>query len=1118
MFERFTEKALRVILLAQEESRRTGHNFVGTEQIVLGLIGEGTGIGSRALRNADVKLSDARREVDRLIGRGTGFVSVEIPFTPRAKSILEQSLQQARAFTHSYIGTEHLLLALLEDEEGVAAQLLLNLKVDLGKVRRILLQEIGELADAASVIIKRREEEIERKIQEIIENDRKRAAQAAEDESERKAKIEDFKRRMSAKMPDLDLEAIFRDTEVKKQEIREEIREQLRARFDTEDFRDFFVKELDDIFEEEKSEEVMIVVDTPVLNEFSTNLSAMVEDGSVDPVIGREKEVERVTQILSRRRKNNPILIGEPGVGKTAVAEGLALRIANQEITQGLANREVAVLDVGLLIAGTKYRGEFEERIKRIMEEIKRKKTMILVIDEIHTIIGAGSAEGSLDAANILKPALSRGELQCIGATTLDEYRTIEKDPALARRFQPVYVDEPSPAETLTILQGLRTSYEGFHNVRIPDFTLKRSIELSTGYIKDRFLPDKAIDLVDEASARVKITRVSSDDPEVKVHEKDLQRILADKDRALRGQDFELAMEIRDAEMTLRTRITAMIKNLETTKEGELEYQKVLPAVHEEHIADIISSWTGIPLNKLGAAEADKLIRMERELHQRVIGQEEAVTKISNAVKRSRVGISNPDRPIASFLFCGPTGVGKTELTKALGDYFFGSADTIVRLDMSEYMEKHTVARLIGSPPGYVGYNEGGQLTEAVRRRPFSLVLFDEVEKAHPDIFNLLLQVLDDGRLTDSQGKVIDFTNTIIVMTSNLGSKHLDSHFNKNVSIIDNESEKSDSNTIDSSFDEYKAPTFFWEDYKEFVKQDVKEKELTLAEINSSDAEYDAEMKQQLEKDIEKYYQEYEKQELEDEKFKELDAKIALDDEDEAEDDEVRNLVLGEVKSFFRPEFVNRIDDIIVFHPLRKSDVTQILEILINQLSKRLRKKNVVLHIDDDAKQILIDEGFDPAMGARPLRRSIQQNIENQAAQAVLETPVKTIRSLLLAVRHPYYLDIKPGQSKIKLYVFPLPSFILNKFNKDIISNIYNEKAVGFYANIVKGWLKEGGPYIEKRLGRYYEYDTSFCEIPVQENLAVEYAIHKAKRPVTREEIIGKGPRPDWKEPEEDDW
>ncbi|EEC77204.1 hypothetical protein OsI_15716 [Oryza sativa Indica Group] len=670
MFERFTEKAIKVIMLAQEEARRLGHNFVGTEQILLGLIGEGTGIAAKVLKSMGINLKDARVEVEKIIGRGSGFVAVEIPFTPRAKRVLELSLEEARQLGHNYIGSEHLLLGLLREGEGVAARVLESLGADPNNIRTQVIRMVGESTEAVG-------------------------AGVGGGSSGQKM---------------------------------------------------------------------------PTLEEYGTNLTKLAEEGKLDPVVGRQDQIERVTQILGRRTKNNPCLIGEPGVGKTAIAEGLAQRISNGDVPETIEGKKVITLDMGLLVAGTKYRGEFEERLKKLMEEIKQNDDIILFIDEVHTLIGAGAAEGAIDAANILKPALARGELQCIGATTLDEYRKhIEKDPALERRFQPVKVPEPTVDETIQILRGLRERYELHHKLRYTDDSLIAAAQLSYQYISDRFLPDKAIDLIDEAGSRVRLRHAQLPD-EAKELDKELRQVTKDKNEAVRGQDFEKAGELRDREMELKAQITAIIDKSKEMVKAETESGEVGPLVTEADIQHIVSSWTGIPVEKVSSDESDRLLKMEETLHTRIIGQDEAVKAISRAIRRARVGLKNPNRPIASFIFSGPTGVGKSELAKALAAYYFGSEEAMIRLDMSEFMERHTVSKLIGSPPGYVGYTEGGQLTEAVRRRPYTVVLFDEIEKAHPDVFNMMLQILEDGRLTDSKGRTVDFKNTLLIMTSNVGS------------------------------------------------------------------------------------------------------------------------------------------------------------------------------------------------------------------------------------------------------------------------------------------------------------------------------------------------------------
>lgn len=790
MFERFTEKAIKVIMLAQEESRRLGHNFVGTEQILLGLIGEGTGLAFKVLNSMGVTLKDARVEVEKIIGRGTGFVAVEIPFTPRAKRVLELSLEEARQLGHNYIGTEHLLLGLIRENEGVAARVLENLGVVfLSKLRTQVIRSLGEAAEVS-----------------VGSNSQNRSK-------------------------------------------------------------------------------------TPTLDEFGTNLSEKAEQGRLDPVIGREKEIERVIQILGRRTKNNPILIGEPGVGKTSIAEGLAQRIVAKDVPDILEDKKVVTLDIGLLVAGTKYRGEFEERLKKIMEEVRSNSNVILVIDEVHTLIGAGAAEGAIDAANILKPALARGELQCIGATTIEEYRKhIEKDAALERRFQPVMVGEPSVDETIEILFGLRERYEKHHKLTIKDEAIRAAAKLADQYIADRFLPDKAIDLIDEAGSRVRLMN-SQLPPAARELDKELRELLKEKDASVRNQDFEKAGQLRDREMEIKTQISLIAKNKDET--GKVSVNRGEICVTEEDIAEIVGAWTGIPVNKLTKSESEKLMNMEETLHGRIIGQDEAVVAVSRAIRRARVGLKNPNRPIASFIFSGPTGVGKTELTKALASYFFGSVESMVRLDMSEFMERHTVSKLIGSPPGYVGYSEGGQLTEAVRRRPYSVVLFDEVEKAHPDVFNLLLQIFEDGRLTDSKGRTIDFKNTLLIMTSNIGSKVIEKG----------------GGGLGFEFSQ-----------------------------DQTDSQYNR----------------------------------------------IKLLVNEELKQYFRPEFLNRLDEIIVFRQLTKDEVAQIAEIMLREVFERIAKKGIHLEVTEKFKERLIDEGFNPSYGARPLRRAVQRMLEDSLAEEVL--------------------------------------------------------------------------------------------------------------------------------------
>ena len=825
MFERFTEKAIKVIMLAQEEARRLGHNFVGTEQILLGLIGEGTGVAAKVLKSMGVNLKDARVEVEKIIGRGSGFVAVEIPFTPRAKRVLELSLEEARQLGHNYIGTEHLLLGLIREGEGVAARVLENLGVDLAKVRTQVIRMLGETAEVG----------------------------AGGSSGGAKGSTK-----------------------------------------------------------------------TPTLDEFGSNLTQQAGEGKLDPVVGRQHEIDRVIQILGRRTKNNPVLIGEPGVGKTAIAEGLAQRIQQGDIPDILEDKRVLTLDIGLLVAGTKYRGEFEERLKKIMEEIKAAGNVILVIDEVHTLIGAGAAEGAIDAANILKPALARGELQCIGATTLDEYRKhIERDAALERRFQPVNVGEPSIPDTIEILRGLRERYEQHHRLKITDEALEAAATLGDRYISDRFLPDKAIDLIDEAGSRVRLLN-SKLPPAAKEVDKELRQVQKQKEEAVREQDFTKAGELRDKEVELRDQIRSLLQSnrdgadadqsspdLESstaTTEPSATVQlaasdttsaTTTPVVDEEDIAQIVASWTGVPVQKLTESESVKLLNMEETLHQRLIGQDEAVKAVSKAIRRARVGLKNPNRPIASFIFSGPTGVGKTELTKALATYFFGSEEAMIRLDMSEFMERHTVSKLIGSPPGYVGFNEGGQLTEAVRRRPYTVVLFDEIEKAHPDVFNLLLQLLEDGRLTDSKGRTVDFKNTLIIMTSNIGSKVI---------------EKGGGG---------------------------------------------------------------------------LGFEFSGENAEENQYNRIRSLVNEELKQYFRPEFLNRLDEIIVFRQLNREEVKLIADIMLREVFSRIGEKGITLTVSDAFKERLVEEGFNPAYGARPLRRAVMRLLEDSLAEEVLSGRIK---------------------------------------------------------------------------------------------------------------------------------
>jgi len=820
MFEKFTEGAIKVIMLSQEEARRMGHNFVGTEQLLLGVIGQRHGIGARALKKLKVTLKKARKEIELYIGRGTGFVASEIPFTPRAKRVLEMAVHEGKDLGQNFVGTEHILLALIAESDGVAMRTLDKLNVDIQKLRNLILTYI--------------------------------------------------------------------------EETQEEI---LRPLTQAEKF----------LLEREKKGSP-----TPTLDEYAENVTKEAIDGNLDPVIGREKEIDDVIAVLARRTKNNPVLIGEPGVGKTAVAEGLAQLILTEKVPDFLDGSLIMALDLGSILAGTKYRGEFEERLKRIVEEAQNDSAVIIVIDEIHTLVGAGAAEGAVDAANILKPALARGKFRCIGATTNDEYRKyIERDPALERRFQPVHVEEPSVGTTIEILRGLRSKFEQHHTLSYHDKALEQAAILSDKYVADRFLPDKAIDVLDEAGARVRLeNRRLPLGLRSLMHE--LQETIKDKEECIKEHDFEAAKQLLDHEMEVRTHIRIM-KQSALTNEARGFSRRDVDMVTETDISDVISNWTGIPVTKITGSESERLLRMEDTIHERIIGQKHAVVSVSKAIRRARVGLRNPSRPIASFIFAGPTGVGKTELTKALSEYMFSTEDSMIRLDMSEYMEKHTVAKLIGSPPGYVGYNEGGQLTESVRSKPYSVVLFDEVEKAHPDVFNLLLQILDDGRLTDSKGRVIDFTNTLIIMTTNLGSK-----------IIERESGiKSKSDQGDRGFKITPDAVMGWEP----VPEPIKDPELFSR---------------------------------------------------------VTKLVNEELKNFFRPEFLNRLDEIIVFNHLTRIDIWEICELMIKSVQKRLKEKGINLVVDLAVQAFLTDEGYDPIYGARPLRRAIMKYLEDTLAEQCL--------------------------------------------------------------------------------------------------------------------------------------
>ena len=821
MFEKFTEGAIKVIMLSQEEARRMGHNFVGTEQLLLGVIGQRQGLGGKALSSVGITLKKARKEVEDYIGRGTGFISSEIPFTPRAKRVLEMAVQEGKDIGQNYVGTEHILLALIAEEDGIAIRTIQKLDVDVLRLRSKTLH-----------LIKDNQEEILRPFSESDEH------------------------------------ILNRDGDL-----------------------------------------------SPTLYEYAENLTHQAKAGKLDPVIGRDDEILNVIRILARRRKNNPVLIGEPGVGKTAVAEGLAQRIANEDVPNFLQKNNIMSLDLGTLLAGTKYRGEFEERLKSIIEEAQIVSSIILVIDEIHTLVGAGAAEGAVDAANILKPALARGKFRCIGATTIEEYRKyIERDAALERRFLPVKVDEPSVETTVKILFGLRLKLESHHTLCYKISAIEQAAFLSDKFIADRFLPDKALDVLDEAGSLVRLENHMVPlglEPSME----ELRQTLIEKEKAAKDQDYNVAQQLVDYEVELRTYIRVVKQSLEVREKAGLLKRDDL-AVTENDVSKVIAGWTGIPVTKISEDESKKLLDMEKTLHERLIGQHHAIVSVSKAVRRARVGLRNPNRPIASFIFAGPTGVGKTELTKALASYLFGSEDVMVRLDMSEYMEKHTVAKLIGSPPGYVGYSEGGQLTEAIRSKPYTVLLFDEIEKAHPDVFNLLLQILDDGRLTDSKGRTIDFKNTLIIMTSNVGA-----------SIIEKESglqnlKKENSSDIYNVTSEY-----FLSEPNDPLKDPTLLKRMT-------------------------------------------------------------SLVNEELKKYFRPEFLNRLDEIIVFSHLNRSNIVDISELIIKELTDRMKKKEVELIITLPAQRKLVDEGYDPIYGARPLRRAAISILEDNLASALLSKPL----------------------------------------------------------------------------------------------------------------------------------
>ncbi|MBS4536849.1 ATP-dependent Clp protease ATP-binding subunit [Clostridium sp. D2Q-11] len=791
MFGRFTERAQKAIILAQEEAKSLKHNYVGTEHLLLGIVKEGEGIAANVLSKLGADTNKIKSEIEKRVGKGNEETEV-LGFTPRTKKVFELSFLEARNLGQNYVGTEHILLGLLKEGEGVAPNLLKSMGIDLSKVRNEVVKMLGRNVNGG------------------VQQSRGAYSQETNPQSK-----------------------------------------------------------------------------TPTLDQYGRDLTNYAKDGKLDPVIGRSKEIERVIQVLSRRTKNNPVLIGEPGVGKTAIAEGLAQEIFEGKIPEILKNKRVVTLDLASMVAGAKYRGEFENRLKKIMEEIRQSGDVIIFIDEMHTIIGAGAAEGAIDASNILKPALARGELQAIGATTLDEYKKhIEKDAALERRFQPIVVEAPSVKDTIKILEGLRDRYEAHHRVKITDEALKAAAELSDRYITDRHLPDKAIDLIDEAASRVRIQSITAP-PDLKNIEERLEELSQEKEEAISTQNYEHAAKLRDEEKNLKNELDEKKDKWnkdKRTKSSEVGY---------EEIAHVLSTWTGIPVKKMTVEESERLLKLEDILHKRVIGQEQAIKAVSNAVRRARVGLKDPKKPIGSFIFLGPTGVGKTELSKALADSLFGDEDAMIRIDMSEYMEKHSVSRLVGSPPGYVGYDEGGQLTEKVRRKPYSVILFDEIEKAHPDVFNILLQLLDDGRLTDSKGRMVDFKNTVVIMTSNVGASTI-----------------------------------------------KKQKALGFA---------------------------------------------APQDEEKAEYEKMKDNVMEELRRSFRPEFLNRIDEVIVFHSLSQEHINEIVELMMEDLEKRLGKLNINIKVSDKAKEYIGKTGFDPKYGARPLERSIRKMIEDKLSEEILK-------------------------------------------------------------------------------------------------------------------------------------
>ena len=799
MFERFTDRARKVMALANQEAQRFNHEYIGTEHILLGLVKEGSGVGANVLKNLDVDLRKVRLEVEKLVKSGPDMVTMgKLPQTPRAKKVIEYAIEEARSLNHNYVGTEHLLLGLLREHEGVAAQVLMNLGLKLEEVRDEVLNLLGAGVDPEEAAVK---------------------GGSGSDSPSKSGKSK-----------------------------------------------------------------------TPALDSFGRDLTELASDGQLDPVIGRANEIERLIQILCRRTKNNPVLLGEAGVGKTAIVEGLAQKIISHEVPELLADRRIVVLDLAMMVAGTKYRGQFEERIKAVMNEVRRAKNVLLFIDELHTLVGAGGAEGAIDASNVLKPALSRGEIQCVGATTLDEYRKyIEKDGALERRFQTILVEPPNKEETVQILMGLRDRYESHHRVQMTDEAIRQAVELSTRYITSRVQPDKSIDVIDEAGARIRLKSMSKP-PDLAQIEEQIERLSIEKDEAVKAADYERAAELRDQAEGLRRQKEEIQKN------WRAKAQEVDGVVDEEVIAEVVSKMTGVPVTRLEKAESERLLKLEDELHQTVISQHDAIKAVAKAIRRARSGLKDPKRPMGSFVFVGPSGVGKTLLSKSLAEFMFGNEDSLIRIDMSEYMEKHNVSRLIGAPPGYVGYEEGGQLTEQIRRRPYSVVLLDEIEKAHPDVFNMLLQIMEEGQLTDSFGRRVDFRNVILIMTSNIGAD-----------LIKNK----------GGFG--------------FAK-------------HSDDADYD----------------------------------------------KIKQTLNGEIERYFRPEFINRLDDVIVFRPLTRDDLHNIVEYELKKVCSRLDALGFNLELDGSAKDFLIKKGYNPDYGARPLRRAIEQQVEDPLSESILRGDFKS--------------------------------------------------------------------------------------------------------------------------------